>query len=187
MKSALLVVLISVSASAQDSARTLLPQIACGPMDAQFQTKMDTSQQSDRTIEPGKALVYVIEDQRFKGAREVTVRVGIDGAWIGATRGNSYLFFSAGPGEHHLCANVTKGVLSSGRRISLFGLTTEAGKIYYLRARTTGGLSSAFDRNGLDDTLSIDLDLVNGDEGKFLVASFPVSVSHPKTSKDARK
>lgn len=187
MRSGILFVLIAVSASAQNSGRALLPQGACGPMDVQFQTKVESGSHADPHVESGKALVYVIEDQRFKGAKEVTVRIGLDGAWVGATRGDSYLFFAAEPGEHHLCGNVTPGVLSSGRTTSLFGLTTEAGKTYYLRARTTGGPSSALEHNGLNDMLSIDLDLVNKDEGKFLVASSPVSVSHPRNSKDIKK
>jgi len=186
MKSAFVVVLIAASGLAQSSAPAALSQTACGPMDVQFQIKTNQSQGPDVQAEPGKALVYVVEDQRFKAAREVTVRIGLDGAWIGATRGNSYLSFSVDPGEHHLCANLMPGLLSSNRLVSLFGLNAEAGKVYYLRARTSGGRSSALDRSGWDDTLSIDLDLVNGDEGKFLVAFSPVSVSHAKINKDGK-
>jgi hypothetical protein len=158
-------------------------------MDVQFQIKMDESQQPNVQVEPGKARVYIIEEQRFKAAKEVTVRIGLDGAWVGATRGNSYLFFSVEPGEHHLCAGMMPGFLRPSGRLglALFGLTTEAGKVYYLRARTTGGPSSALNQNGIDDALSIDLDLVNGDEGKFLVAFSPRSVSHPRIKKNEKQ
>ena len=187
MKFAFVVILIAASASAQTLAPSPVPQTACGPMDVKFHVKMDDSQQPVLKIQPEKAMVYIIEDQRFKAAKEVTVRIGLDGAWVGATRGNSYLSLPVEPGEHHLCADMMPGLISSGRLVSLFGLTAEAGKVYYFRARTTGGPSSALDRNGADDTMSIDLDLVNSDEGRFLVASSPLSVSHPMINKDLRK
>jgi len=183
MKLAFVVILIAASVSAQDSAPAFSPLSACGPMSVMFQIKMEDTQSSNVTPEPGKALVYVIEDQQFKAAKDVTVRIGLDGAWVGATRGASYLSFPVEPGEHHLCANIMSGLLTTGRRVSLFGLTTESGGVYYLRARTTGGPSSALDRNGLEGTISIDLDLLNRDEGKFLVAYSSRSVSNAKPVK----
>jgi hypothetical protein len=182
MKLAFVVILIAASVSAQDSASTS-PLSVCGPMSVKFQIKMGDGQSPNVTPEPGKALVYVIEDQQFKAAKDVTVRIGLDGAWVGATRGDSYLSFPVEPGEHHLCANIMPGFLSTGRRVSLFGLTTEAGGVYYFRARTTGGPSSAMYRNGADDTISIDLDLLNRDEGKFLVAFSSRSVSNATSVK----
>jgi hypothetical protein len=187
MKLAFVVILIAASVSAQDSASTSFPLSVCGPMSVKFQIKIDDPQSPSVTPERGKALVYVIEDQQFKAAKDVIVRIGLDGAWVGATQGNSYLSFPVEPGEHHLCANMMPGLLSPGRRVSLFGLTTEAGGVYYFRARTIGGPSSALDRNGLDDTISIDLDLLNRDEGKLLVDFSSRSVSNArsvKTEKD---
>jgi len=187
MKLAFVVILIAASVSAQDSAPASLPQSACGPMSVKFQIKMDDTQSPNVTPEPGKALVYVIEDEQFRAAKDVIVRIGLDGTWVGATRGDSYLSFPVEPGEHHLCANIMTGLLSTGRRVSLFGLTTEAGGVYYFRARTTGGPSSAMDRNGLDDTISIDLDLVNRDEGKFLLAFSTRSVSNARSVKTEKQ
>jgi len=126
--------------------------------------------------ETGKALVYVIEDQRFKAVNDVTVRVGLDGSWIGANRGNSYLFFSAEPGEHHLCANwnisVYPGPLDNDRQISLNHFTAEPGKVYYFRVRTIGG-----------QTIEpiFDMDQVNSDEGQLLLAS--AAFSHSQANK----
>lgn len=189
MKLVLAVILVAASAFAQEAAAAPapFPQTACGPTDVQFQIKLGNGHQPDSKVENGKALVYVIEDQRFKAAKDVTLRVGLDGAWVGATRGNSYLPLSVEPGEHHLCASIMPGFLPSGHGVSLFALTAEAGKVYYLRAQTTGGHSSAFDENGWGDVLSVDVDLVNRDEGKYLVASSPLSVSRPKNSKDEKK
>jgi hypothetical protein len=48
------------------------------------------------------------------------------------------------------------------------GFTAEAGKAYYFRAKLFSGHGD----------YSFDLDLINSDEGKFLVASSTFSVSH---------
>jgi hypothetical protein len=184
MKFAFAFILIAATVSAQNSAPAPLPQSACGPMNVKFQINIDDSHSPSPKVEPGKALVFVIEDQQYTGANDTTVRVGLDGAWVGATQGDSYLSFTVAPGEHHLCADIRPGILSPGRTVSLFGLTAEAGSVYYFRARTTGGPSAAV---APDHTISIDLDRLNRDEGKFLVASSPLSVSNPKPVKTERK
>jgi hypothetical protein len=178
MKSPLALIFLACSAFAQNPALIPHAEDACGPTKEQFQVKTDGAQQPDPQVESGKALIYVAEDQKFKGFKDATARIGLDGAWMGATRGNSYLFFSVEPGEHHLCADWVPTLV--GRGVSLFGFTAEPGKTYYFRARTLGGPASMGDRNSFDDVATIDLDLVNSDEGKLLVASFPYSVSHPK-------
>jgi hypothetical protein len=170
MKTALAVILFATSAFAQDLS-VAAASSACGPVDTQFVVKTDSVSHAPQPADPGKALVYVIEDQKFRVFNDVTARVGLDGAWVGANRGNSYLFFSVEPGEHHLCTDWISDWLPNGRLVSLAPLTAEAGKTYYFRARTSGAR---------DEVASIDLDRVNSDEGKLLVASSPPSVSHPK-------
>jgi hypothetical protein len=180
MKTAFVVIFLASSAFAQNPDRLPHTQSACGPLNAEFQIKMDSSQTPDFQPEVGKALVYVAEDQKFHAAKDVTARVGLDGAWVGATRGDSYVFFSVDPGEHHLCADWRSTLLSNGRLVSLFGFTAEPGKVYYFRVRTTGGPSSMLDRSALDESALLDLDLINSDEGKLLVSTSPYSASHPK-------
>jgi hypothetical protein len=179
MRTALVMILFAVSALAQNS--NVIPHApACGAPKVQFSAKMDSGQTAAPEIESGKALVYVVEDQKFKAVKDVTARIGLDGAWVGATRGNSFLFFSVEPGEHHLCADWVSSFLTYGRNVALFGFTAEAGKIYHFRARTTGGPPPMTERSGLGDSASIDLDLVNSDEGRLLVESSTLSVSHSK-------
>jgi hypothetical protein len=180
MKTAFAVIFLASSLFSQVAAVPPQIQPACGPANLQFRTTTDVSPPPDPQLEAGKALVYVVEDQRFKGIRDATARVGVDGAWVGATRGDSYLFFSVEPGEHHLCADWVSSLVPGGRAVALYGFTAEPGKVYYFRARTTGGPASMADRNGLGDAASIDLDLVNADEGKYLVASKTFIASHPK-------
>ncbi|HZC22253.1 MAG TPA: DUF2846 domain-containing protein [Candidatus Binatia bacterium] len=180
MKTAFVVFFLASFAFAQNPDRVPHAQPACGPLNAEFQTKIDYNQSADFHPESGKALVYVAEDQKYHAARDVTARIGLDGAWVGATRGNSYIFFSVDPGEHHLCTDWRSGFLANGRLVSLFGFTAEAGKVYYFRVRTTGGPSSMLDRSALDESATLDLDLISGDEGKLLVSTSPYSDSRPK-------
>src|SRR5258708_34742986 len=105
MKSALTLVLaLAASAFAQNNASPVQSQGACGPLDAKFDAQAGPGQ-SGAQLQPGKAMIYVAEDSP-KAPGELghaTLRVGQDGAWVGATRANSYLSFTVDPGEHHLC------------------------------------------------------------------------------------
>ena len=178
MRNALAVILFAVSAFAQDPSAIAAAEAACGSHDAEFNIKTDTSQHPVGQPDPGKGLVYVILDQKFQAVRAVTARVGIDGTWVGANRGNSYLFFPTEPGEHHLCTDWISELLPAGRLLSLANFTAEAGRVYYFRVRTTGGPSSYMRHS--DRSASIDLEMINGDEGKFLVASSAWSNSQPQ-------
>jgi hypothetical protein len=144
---------------------------ACGPAGAQFVVTRGAVPQTLEQPDAGKALVYVIEDQKFKMARDVTARIGLDGTWLGATRGSSYLSFAIEPGEHHLCADWLSDWLPNGRIVAAAPLNAEAGKTYYLRIRISGAR---------DEEPAIDLDPLNADEAKLMLASSPLSVSHPK-------
>src|SRR5579863_8186549 len=109
MKAALVVVLFAAFSSAQTSQPSspiASPEAACGPMDIQFDAHPAESQPLHQP-DPGKSLVYVIED--FDRAPNQygspTLRIGLDGKWAGAVKGDSYVAFSVDPGEHHLCTS----------------------------------------------------------------------------------
>jgi len=178
MKTALAVILFAVSTVAQDPSAIEAAEAACGPYNLEFRIKIDNSQHPLFQPDASRAVVYVTLDQKFQAIRAVTARIGIDGAWVGANRGNSYLFFSAAPGEHHLCTDWMSDLLPGGRLVSVANFTAEAGKVYYFRVRTSGGPSSYLKDSGR--SASIDLEPVNSDEGKLLVASSVWSNSQPK-------
>jgi hypothetical protein len=140
MKTLVVAVLVSLPALAgEQGSAVAAARAACGPADVKFNVT-SSGQQLTAQSEPGKALVYVVE-QFDKPENELvtpTLRVGLDGAWVGATYGTSYLFFSVEPGEHHLCSDWQS--LPPLRLInhlppSLANLTAESGRIYYFRAR----------------------------------------------------
>ena len=106
MRAALFVVLFAVSAFAQDQAAITAAQAACGPKEVKFVAKQDAAQHPTPQADPGKALVYVVQnlgEMQCSGC--ALTKVGLDGAWVGATQGSSYVYFPAEPGERHICVN----------------------------------------------------------------------------------
>jgi hypothetical protein len=172
MRLAPLLLFFASFAFAQDPAAITAAQSACGPVAVNYEAKRDTSPHALAQPLDGKALVYVIQDigvNRCVGSC-LTVRVGMDGAWVGANEHNSYFSFSADPGEHHLCVNRQSHFKIASQMVALAHFTAEPGKIYYFRARTHGNETEAF----------LDLDPIDSDQGRLFVASYPLSVSHPK-------
>ena len=125
-------------------------------------------------IKDGSALVYVISRLDFGGIPvgcQVVTRIGLDGKWVGANCGSSYLSASVPAGEHHLCADWQSTVfLSSRPSPALDSFRAEAGKTYYFQAKAVY----------MEGSTTIELAPLNSDEGKLLLASERASVSSPK-------
>ncbi|MGA8866619.1 MAG: DUF2846 domain-containing protein [Candidatus Sulfotelmatobacter sp.] len=176
MKTALALILFVGCACAQEQGALGQSMAACGSSNIQFAAKTSTSQPVSQP-EPNKALIYLIED--FPGkilGINPTIRFGMDGAWLGATRSDSYFWQAIEPGEHHLCVNWQSSLGRFSKLAAFAGFTAEAGKVYYFRAHI---IASGFGgRNG--NAMDLDLDLLNPDEGRFLAASYEWSTSHPK-------
>ena len=145
MKLVFAVLLLIASAAAQATRSN--PQSACGPLDTEFKVKTFAAQHTSQP-EPDKALVYVIEDFR-RAPNELTnptIRIGLDGSWIGATRNKSYISFSVATGEHHLCTSWQSQYEWVSKLKSFARLNAEAGQTYYYRARITYAGSSSLAR-----------------------------------------
>src|SRR6266704_1069153 len=134
MRSALVVLFLAASAFAQDQSAAVAA--ACGPKSTSFNVKRDESQHTLAQPESGKARVYFVQDigivECIGGC--FTMKVGLDGTWVGANQHNSYFSVSVEPGEHHICAN-PQTRFQAGRLIALAHFTAEAGKVYYFRTR----------------------------------------------------
>lgn len=175
MKLPLMFLLLAFPAFAQNGPGSSFVPASCGPNEIHFSVKADRSQHSIGQPEPGKALVYVIEEfQNVSGGFiRPTVRVGLDGRWVGANRGSSYLFFSVAPGEHHLCANWQSSSEEISSQYSLTNFTAESGNVYFFKVEPR--VESIHDRG---DAWSKDLAPVNPDQAKYLIAISPLSVSY---------
>jgi Protein of unknown function (DUF2846) len=173
MKALLAVLLFSSSVFARNQPPASNPQSACGPSDVHFDIKKDSGQHLGQ-LEPGKALVYVIQDEdRPECIKcDTTTRVGLDGSWVGANNEDSYFYFSVEPGEHHLCADRLPQLGVTAKPISLLGFTAEAGKTYYFRIHAVYGAGRAASYS--------DFGSVNPDEAKYLISISPYSVARPK-------
>jgi hypothetical protein len=172
MKAALVLLILSaVAAFAQDQDAIAAAEAACGSKDVKFDARQDTTQHPVPLPDPNKALVYIIQDI---GEAQCTgcalTRVGLDGAWVGANQGSSYFSFSAEPGERHLCVNWQSRFEIKSRAFAMANFTAEPGRVYYFRSRVIFTRADYI----------FDLDPVNSDQGKFLVASSAFSVSHTK-------
>ena len=166
MRIAFIALLLATSAFAQAPSGGATS--ACGPKDASFDVKLDKTQHALLQSDPGKGLVYFIQE---KGAAS---EIGLDGAWVGANKSGSYFAVFVEPGEHHVCADVRTPRGIPGPGVGFLHFTAEAGRVYYFDARVVPGVGS-------DSYLF--LGAVDSDQAKYLIASYPLSVSTPSMSK----
>lgn len=167
------VIFFSVLAFSQDAAVTAATT-ACGPMGDHMKVSPENAKGLLSQPEPGKALVYVIEDDgvanRIIGGN-VTWRVGLDGAWVAAlNRHSPYATFSVTPGEHHLCVNWQSSLGYLAKAINLAHLDVEAEKTYYFRIRKWESQAEVY----------VDLEPVDSDQAKLLLALQPAVARNKK-------
>jgi hypothetical protein len=167
MKIALVTLVFAVSAFAQGP--PALPSAACGPSNRSFKVKLDSSQHMLEQSDPGKARVYFFQDAgTTQTVGYPTVKIGIDGAWAGANHGNSYFSVSVAPGEHHVCVTLQSSLVA--QRVELAHFTAEPDRSYYYRTRLVMSRSVEL----------LELDAIDVDQAKYLIATFPLAASSPK-------
>jgi hypothetical protein len=176
MKKLAVVVLLGWCAIAQEQGVTARFRGGCGPAKQQYEVKAEQGHHAAAQPTSDKALVYVMESLRSRCFLcDTTTRVGLDGAWVGANKGDSYFSFSVDPGEHHLCAELQSGSSGAdGKALNSF--TAEVGKTYYFRSKLADRNSSG---KGEVEWV-VDLESIDGDEGQFLAGSYGLSSFHGK-------
>ena len=149
---------------AQDDAAVARTAAGCGPSAGMFNVQTTDAKHPVSQPEQGKALVYFFTD--FVTAP--TMRVGVDGTWVGANDNKSYFFFQVPGGDHNFCTEWQSGAFkkSSERVGEAVHLMAEAGKTYYLR------LNFSYQR--------MQLELTDEAEGHFLIGSSLFATSQPK-------
>lgn len=126
------------------------------------------------TPDSGKALVYFIEDDStFESIPKPTVRLGMDGTWMGATHSSSWFNFPVDLGEHHLCANWQSRVVlfGSSHQTAAVHFTAVAGKTYFFRMQDAWNRAAG---------LSINFTRLDSDEGQILIRKFAHSTFSQK-------
>lgn len=138
---------------------------ACGPQEQHLQVVKDNNNHTPADMETGKARIIFINqlviDATLIG--HYTEPIGMDGAWVGANHNNSWFSIAVEPGEHHFCSLIDQRFDSGG--IELLHLNVEAHKTYYVRSR--------FLR--VNNTVLHNFDLIDSDQGAYLVSIFPKS------------
>ena len=146
---------------------------SCGDGKVTFDVKTETGQPAPAAPAEGKAQIVFIEDEDGPIApfMHVTIRFGMDGAWVGANNGNSYFALPVDPGVHHLCASWQSSLGRLKKNVHLTSFTAEPGQVYYFAAQVT--VASR-------DSVIFGLSQLNEDEGKYRVKESKLSTSKPK-------
>lgn len=171
MKASLVVHLFATTALAQKNATPAASAPGCGAADIKFAIKTDKAQHPAAQPEKNKAMIYFIEDDSSFESRPLpTTRLGVDGEWVGANRGDSYFYVSVDPGEHHLCASWQSFVAFGAHETSAAAhFTAEPGQTYYFRVRNTW-----LREHGVTH---VELTPLDSDEGQLLTSRFAFSDS----------
>ena len=160
---------------AQDLRQTDPAKAACGAPDDQFKTEW--VKPASTTPQPGKALVYFIQTGATVAVPCVgrcgpVTKLGMDGAWLGAVEGSSFLMASVTPGAHHLCSNWQSHIKKLSDLVALHGFNAETGRSYYFGIDVTDG--------GREGSYNLSIGLLDEDEGRMLVSAYPYSQSTKK-------
>jgi len=162
----LLALALALPSFGQGHAADLRSAAGCGPSQTQFDVRTDKHQHAVTQPESGRALVYVIvEERRDPHAQQIgdiTTRVGLDGDWAGANHGQSYMSFAVEPGAHRLCTDWQSRPKAMQKLSGAADLIAEAGKTYYYRAEVTIPWA--------DHAANLRLEAVDGAEGLLLVS-----------------
>ncbi len=172
MKIAVLALFLAIPVFAQNPSANLAP--SCGPRNVTFSVNVDAAKQTPAQSEHGKALVYFFQHDGPGGDHQhYTIKIGMDGAWVGAYKHNSYFAVSVGPGEHHVCANV-QSKSAAGHNVALAHFTAEPGKVYYFRTQFLAGLTTQYPVHPY-----LSLDRPDSDQAKYMIVCYPQSVWQP--------
>jgi len=165
---------LTTTALAQNTSTFPAAAPGCGTTDIKFDVKTDKSQHPAVQPEPGKAVVYFVEDDTQFQSRPVPLtRIGLDGTWVGANKGNSYFYLVVDPGEHHLCANWQSFVgFGANHQSAAAHFTAEAGQSYYFTVKNTWYREVMI--------MKMEMEPLDSDQGQLLASRFAFSTSHAK-------
>lgn len=169
-KSFLAFILLTASSAWTARAAVVLPD-ACGKNEVKFDIRAEKS--SPIAASPGEHNAQIVFVETLHKPSNVlvkpTVRFGVDGAWVGAAKADSYFTVSVVPGEHHLCAASQSHLKSFSKDVGLTALTAQPGKTYFVEFKvnlipTDQGASAVTSFSKID-----------GDEGRFHLKTYPLA------------
>ena len=164
------IVLLTSHSVCQKTASAPAAKAACGPEKAEFKVKLDRSQRALLKPERGKALIYIFQEYPNNfSLPSLIMKVGLDGAWIGANQKRSYFAFKVDPGVHHICVS---GQWPFWPPISLTHVMAKPDGIYYF--------GTQFYCNSSGECGPLNVEPVDEDQAKLLIQTSAYSTSYPK-------
>ncbi len=167
---------LAAPAFAQNQSVDARAAAGCGPADINFSVKTDKKQHAVTPPAPGKAMVYVIEEEVTNPGTilpgHITTRVGLDGNWVGANHGASYLSFAVEPGDHRVCSDWQSIIEYMQKLSGAANLAAEPGKSYYFHVYVFTGDNQ--------NQPYLTLEQVDEAQGLLLVSKSALSTSKAK-------
>ena len=174
---ALLFLAFATISSAQNARTETAAAPGCGAENTKFDVTTDRSKHPFVKPDPGKAIVYFLQDDSYFLSRpRPTTRFGLDGNWVGATQSNSYFYVSVDPGEHHLCAGWQSFVgFNVAQKSAAAHFTAEAGGVYFFVVNDRA--DAAGEHGEQQRPAGMKLSALDSDEGQLLMSKFGFSTS----------
>jgi hypothetical protein len=162
---------------------TVLPD-ACGNEKVKFDIELKKNAPRPDSPEADKGQIVFIETSErppkigcFDAGLSCNdvARFGVDGAWVGATKGNSYFVISLEPGVHHLCVVL-------GKKVDAESLTVAPGKTYYFKVeyKAEGTQYGNSDHPNYQIHEKVEFSTLDEDNGKYRIKVSALSVAIPK-------
>jgi len=154
--------------------KAILPD-GCGDDSVQFDAKLEKDNPAFAGPAAGKALIVFVQTMPSEQKVQTTTRFGVDGAWVGAGKGDSYFVVSVDPGEHNLCASMQSAPSRVKKQFTqMASVTAEAGKVYYFEAAVNviGNMNMGIASFGFTQLADA--------EGKYRVKAWKFATSKPK-------
>ena len=168
MKQAMAVFLFCIMFVMGNQLRAARLHDACGDDQAHFDVKTEKDAPAPAALETGKArIVFIgrIDAPGCLGCGDFAPRIGVDGTWVGATKGNSYFVLDVAPGMHNVCADWKSLSAAPRRNWGVASFTAEAGQTYFFEAKIEPGGEGPSDPSLIRTHWVLDLKQLDDDKG----------------------
>jgi hypothetical protein len=145
---------------------------ACGDDHAHFDVKTEKDAPAPAALEAGKARVVFIgriDAPGCLGCGEFAPRIGVDGSWVGATKGDSYFVLDVAPGTHNVCADWKSLSAAPRRNWGVASFTAEAGQTYFFETKIEPAGQAPSDPSAIRTHWILDLKQLDDDKGGELM------------------
>jgi hypothetical protein len=156
----------------------------CGDDHARFDVKTEKNAPAPAPPQPGKArIVFIgrIDAPGCLGCSVFSPRIGVDGSWVGATKGDSYFVLDVDPGVHHVCADWKSLSAAQGKNVGVASITVEPGQTYFFEVKITGASEGVSGPPTVRTEWVLDLKQLSDDKGWDRMKTSALAMSTPRS------